>query len=503
MVMKNKKDRRLFDSARNFKLLVDNVADYALFMLDTEGIVSTWNIGAQRIKGYAPEEIVGQHFSRFYTDADRAADKPTRALAIARDKGRFEDDGFRVRKDGSFFRASVVIDPIYDNGELVGYAKITRDVTERYEAALKLQKVQKQLADSQRMDALGQLTGGVAHDFNNLLMIISGSLIHMRKAAEHDERLRRSVLAVEKAAERGASLTRQLLTFARRQSVTPEIIDFRERAQGVKDLLRTAVGKNIQVEMEVGSDTWPILVDLAEFETALVNLAINARDAMPSGGKLSMAVHNRHLEQGDHHGDFVIFEVYDEGEGIPPDVIAKVFEPFFTTKAIGKGTGLGLSQVHGFVHQAGGFLDLHSELGKGTRITLYLPRSLSPTDRPTNDEETHSGNGRVLLVEDNPSVAEVCGEMLEQLGYSVARASNGLEALDALDKNGIDLVFSDIVMPGRLDGIELARQVRQRRPDIPILLTTGYSGARKSEFPILRKPYQIHELSEALAALVK
>ncbi|MBN8979151.1 MAG: response regulator [Rhizobiales bacterium] len=503
MVMKNKKDRRLFDSARNFKLLVDNVADYALFMLDTEGIVSTWNIGAQRIKGYDPEEIVGQHFSRFYTDTDRAADKPTRALAIAREKGRFEDDGFRVRKDGSFFRASVVIDPIYDNGELVGYAKITRDVTERYEAALKLQKVQKQLADSQRMDALGQLTGGVAHDFNNLLMIISGSLIHMRKAAEHDERLRRSVLAVEKAAERGASLTRQLLTFARRQSVTPEIIDFRERAQGVKDLLRTAVGKNIQVEMEVGSDTWPILVDLAEFETALVNLAINARDAMPGGGKLSMAVHNRHLEQGDHHGDFVIFEACDEGEGIPPDIIAKVFEPFFTTKAIGKGTGLGLSQVHGFVHQAGGFLDLNSELGKGTQVTLYLPRSLSPTDRPTNDEETLSGNGRVLLVEDNPSVAEVCGEMLEQLGYSVARVSNGLEALDAIDKNGIDLVFSDIVMPGRLDGIELARQVRQRRPDIPILLTTGYSGARKSEFPILRKPYQIHELSEALAALVK
>jgi CheY-like chemotaxis protein len=353
------------------------------------------------------------------------------------------------------------------------------------------------------MDALGQLTGGVAHDFNNLLMIISGSLIHMRKAAEHDERLRRSVLAVEKAAERGASLTRQLLTFARRQSVTPEIIDFRERAQGVKDLLRTAVGKNIQVEMEVGSDTWPILVDLAEFETALVNLAINARDAMPGGGKLSMAVHNRHLEQGDHHGDFVIFEACDEGEGIPPDIIAKVFEPFFTTKAIGKGTGLGLSQVHGFVHQAGGFLDLNSELGKGTQVTLYLPRSLSPTDRPTNDEETLSGNGRVLLVEDNPSVAEVCGEMLEQLGYSVARVSNGLEALDAIDKNGIDLVFSDTVMPGRLDGIELARQVRQRRPDIPILLTTGYSGARKSEFPILRKPYQIHELSEALAALVK
>lgn len=501
--MKNKKDRRLFDSARSFKLLVDNVADYALFMLDTEGIVSTWNIGAQRIKGYAPEEIVGQHFSRFYTDTDRAADKPARALAIAREKGRFEDDGFRVRKDGSFFRASVVIDPIYDQGELVGYAKITRDVTERYEAALQLQKIQKQLADSQRMDALGQLTGGVAHDFNNLLMIISGSLIYMRKAAERDERLRRSVLAVEKAAERGASLTRQLLTFARRQSVTPEIMDFGERAQGFKDLLRTAVGKKIDLEMESASDTWPVLVDLSEFETALVNLAINARDAMPNGGRLSLAVSNRHLEESDHHGDFVVFSMTDSGEGIPPDIVAKVFEPFFTTKAVGKGTGLGLSQVHGFVHQAGGFLDLNSELGRGTRISLYLPRAIPNTDNTADDSQALSSNGRVLLVEDNPTVAEVCGEMLEQLGYSVTRASNGLEALEAIEHNGIDLMFSDIVMPGKYDGIDLARQVRRLRPEIPILLTTGYSGARKSEFPILRKPYQIHELSEALAALAR
>ncbi len=501
--MKNKKDRRLFDSARSFKLLVDNVADYALFMLDTEGIVSTWNIGAQRIKGYAPEEIVGQHFSRFYTDTDRAADKPARALAIAREKGRFEDDGFRVRKDGSFFRASVVIDPIYDHGELVGYAKITRDVTERYESALQLQKIQKQLADSQRIDALGQLTGGVAHDFNNLLMIISGSLIYMRKAAERDERLRRSVLAVEKAAERGASLTRQLLTFARRQSVTPEIMDFGERAQGFKDLLRTAVGKKIDLEMEFASDTWPVLVDLSEFETALVNLAINARDAMPNGGRLSLAVSNRHLEESDHHGDFVVFSMTDSGEGIPPDIVAKVFEPFFTTKAVGKGTGLGLSQVHGFVHQAGGFLDLNSELGRGTRISLYLPRAIQNTDNTADDSQALSSNGRVLLVEDNPTVAEVCGEMLEQLGYSVTRASNGLEALEAIEHNGIDLMFSDIVMPGKYDGIDLARQVRRLRPEIPILLTTGYSGARKSEFPILRKPYQIHELSEALAALAR
>jgi PAS domain S-box-containing protein len=501
--MKTRKSRGLFDSARSFKLLVDNVADYALFMLDTEGIVSTWNVGAQRIKGYAPSEIIGRHFSCFYTDTDRAAGKPACALSIAREKGRFEDDGFRVRKDGSFFRASVVIDPIYDSGELVGNAKITRDVTERYEAALQLQKVQKQLADSQRLDALGQLTGGVAHDFNNLLMIISGSLIYMRKAAESDERLRRSVLAIEKAADRGANLTRQLLTFARRQSVTPEVVNFRERSLEIGDLLRTAAGKEIDFEVEVDFGIWPILVDLSEFETALVNLTINARDAMPRGGKLSLAVSNRHLDESDHHGDFIAFSMTDTGLGIPPDIVAKVFEPFFTTKAVGKGTGLGLSQVHGFVHQAGGFLDLNSEMGKGTRITLYLPRAIENSDSATDDSQAISGNGRILLVEDNPSVAKVCGEMLEQLGYSVTRASDGLEALEAIEQNGIDLMFSDIVMPGKLDGIDLARQVRRLRPDLPILLTTGYSGARKSEFPILRKPYQIHELSEALAALAR
>jgi CheY-like chemotaxis protein len=255
--------------------------------------------------------------------------------------------------------------------------------------------------------------------------------------------------------------------------------------------------------VEVDFGIWPILVDLSEFETALVNLTINARDAMPRGGKLSLAVSNRHLDESDHHGDFIAFSMTDTGLGIPPDIVAKVFEPFFTTKAVGKGTGLGLSQVHGFVHQAGGFLDLNSEMGKGTRITLYLPRAIENSDSATDDSQAISGNGRVLLVEDNPSVAEVCAEMLEQLGYSVTRASDGLEALEAIEQNGIDLMFSDIVMPGKLDGIDLARQVRRLRPDLPILLTTGYSGARKSEFPILRKPYQIHELSEALAALAR
>src|SRR5436190_13861949 len=221
--------RDLLDSERNFRLLVEGVADYALYMLDPNGVVTSWNVGGRRIKGYSPREIVGQHFSRFYTEADRAGGKPQRALKIAREQGRYEEEGWRVRKDGTFFWASVIIDPIRENGRLIGFAKITRDITERREAELKLEQVQKQLAESQKLDALGQLTGGVAHDFNNLLMIISGSIHTLKKGVGGDARMHRAVAAIEAATRRGAALTNQLLTFARRQSVNPQSIDVAER----------------------------------------------------------------------------------------------------------------------------------------------------------------------------------------------------------------------------------------------------------------------------------
>src|SRR5690242_3361279 len=233
MVQQSRQQRDLFESERSFRLLVEGVADYALFMLDPAGIVTSWNIGAQRIKGYTPSEILGQHFSRFYTETDRANGKPARALATACQAGRFEDDGWRVRKDGTFFWASVVIDPIYEAGELIGFAKITRDITERREAQLKLEQMQKQLAQSQKLDALGQLTGGVAHDFNNLLMVISGSIHLMRKSAADNPKLLRAIAAIEKASKRGAALTSQLLTFARRQSVNPQVIDLAERINAI------------------------------------------------------------------------------------------------------------------------------------------------------------------------------------------------------------------------------------------------------------------------------
>jgi PAS domain S-box-containing protein len=494
----------LRESERHFRLLVNGVTDYALYMLDPTGVVTNWNAGAQRIKGYRPNEIIGQHFSRFYSNADQAAGRPARALRLALESGRYEEEGWRVRKDGTFFWASVVIDPIRDDeNRLIGFAKITRDITERREAQQELEKLQLRLAQSQKLDALGQLTGGVAHDFNNLLMVITGSLNALKKMAGDDPKALRAVQAIDTASQRGAALTSQLLSFARRQSVNPQTIDVRDSIFSVRDVLDTGLGSAIELQIEADNRIWPITLDRAEFETALVNLVINARDAMPKGGKVTVQAKNVFVDDGVTKGDFVAIKVRDTGTGIPDDVVAKIFDPFFTTKPIGKGTGLGLSQVHGFVHQAGGTIAVDSELGKGTSFTVCLPRSTAVlTRRP--EQLSHCGTGTVLLVEDNPDVANASTGLLEELGYAVRWASDVDTALSEIAANGIDLVLSDIVMPGKMDGLALARILKQKHPGLPILLATGYSEAARNaaaEFPILRKPYQIHELNEALSRL--
>jgi PAS domain S-box-containing protein len=488
----------LLKSETQFKTLVGGVTDYALYMLNPSGIVSNWNAGGERIKGYSAVEIVGQHFSRFYTPADQAAGKPARALKIAVETGHYEEEGWRVRKDGSFFWASVVIDAIRnDAGELIGFAKITRDITERKEAHEKLLGMQRQLAESQKFDALGQLTGGVAHDFNNLLMIISGSIHAIRKVVT-DEKAQRTLQSIDGASQRAAALTRQLLTFARRQNVQPQSIKLSERLEALRDVLNSGLGSTVSLTIDVPDDVWNIVVDPNEFETALVNLVVNARDAMPEGG--SVVVGAKNIPDKDQ----VAISVEDTGVGIPDDIAAKVFDPFFTTKAVGKGTGLGLSQVHGFAHQAGGAVGLKSVLGSGTTITMCLPKA---TGQPAadRDHESLQGNGTVLLVEDNPDVATASTGLLEQLGYKVRWATDASAALAALEKdNGIDIVFSDVVMPGKMDGIGLAKAIREKNPEIPILLVTGYSASIKdigSQFPILRKPYQLHELSRELQKL--
>ncbi len=487
----------LHTSESQFRMLVSGVTDYALYMLSPAGIVVNWNAGGQRIKGYLPQEIIGQSFSRFYTPADQSAGKPARALMIAEEAGHYEEEGWRVRKDGSFFWASVVIDPIRDaDGKLVGFAKITRDISERREAQEKLEQIQRQLAESQKMDALGQLTGGVAHDFNNLLMIISGNLNRLRKELVSDQSLR-ALSAIETASQRAASLTSQLLTFARRQSLNPRTIDVADRIASIREVLGTALGSMVALHIEIHPEVWPICVDPAEFETAVLNLVINARDAMPEGGAVTVSARN------DLERQQVVIRIEDTGIGIPQDVISRVFDPFFTTKPVGKGTGLGLSQVHGFAHQAGGTIEIKSALGEGTTVCICLPRSTA-AEQQTLESATRQASATVLLVEDNPAVADASAGLLEQLGYTVRWASDAETALAEIEADGIDVVFSDIIMPGKMDGLKLALTIRERNPTLPILLTTGYSESAKhvrSDFPVLRKPYQLHELSRELSKL--
>jgi PAS domain S-box-containing protein len=482
-------------------------------MLDPNGIVSSWNTGAARIKGYAAEEIIGQHFSRFYTDGERAAGLPARSLQTAIEQGRYESEGWRVRKDGSLFWANVVIDPIRDEtGTLVGFAKITRDMTERRAAQKALQEAQAQLAQSQKLEALGQLTGGVAHDFNNLLMIVSGHIRILRKRLGDDAKALRSAEAIELAARRGEALTRQLLTFSRRQSLNPVVLRLQDAIEAIRTMLASSLGQAARVAAAIPPDVWAVSVDPNELELAIVNLAVNARDAMPDGGIIAISAENVELAPGDTPeklaGPFVALTVADTGCGIPDDILPRVFDPFFTTKRTDKGTGLGLSQAHGFAHQAGGTITIHSEVGMGTRVTIYLPRAKDGVTAPAADPPPDAipRGGRALLVEDNPEVAQVSKALLEELGLHVHAVSDAEAALQALAAGPpVDLVISDIVMAGPMNGLRLARAIRERYPTVPVALATGYSTAAEEaagEFIVLRKPYQLPELSRAVARLM-
>jgi PAS domain S-box-containing protein len=498
----------LRESEHQFRMLVNGVTDYALYMLDLNGNVASWNSGAERIKGYAAGEIVGQHFSRFYTERDRVNGLPAHALATAAETGRYDAEGWRVRRDGSLLWASVVIDAIRDDaGVLVGFAKITRDVSERREAQLAMQKIQAQLAETQKMDALGQLTGGVAHDFNNLLMVISGHISTLTELVADHPRGTRAAAAIQTAAQRGAALTRQLLTFSRRQRVNPVPIVIADQIAAIHAVLTSGLGTAVRLVVDVPPATWRVKADPNEFEIALVNLVLNARDAMPDGGNVTITAENIAAAAGDASGDRVAITVADIGVGIAPDVLDRIFEPFFTTKAVGKGTGLGLSQVFGFAHQAGGSVRAESTLGAGTRIILSLPREHARPARlegPPAEPNTTAIQS-ILLVEDNPDVADATTGLLEQLGYAVHCVNDAVGALAALEQMaGIDLVVSDIVMPGRMTGLALAHALREKYPALPVLLITGYSEAAlgvRDEFAILTKPFTLSELGAAIAQL--
>ncbi|MET0640039.1 MAG: PAS domain S-box protein [Hyphomicrobium sp.] len=500
----------LRESERQFRLLVSAVIDYAIFMLDPNGIIISWNAGAEKIKGYGANEVIGSHFSRFYTEEDRQSGKPARALYAASHEGRFEGEGWRVRKDGTQFWANVVLDPVRDEtGRLIGFAKITRDITERRDAQLALDRAQEHLAHAQRMEALGQLTGGIAHDFNNLLTILVGQARMLRQRIS-DPAGMKAIEGIEATVQRGASLTRQLLGFSRRQQLEPQPVSLAERMPGLHTMLSASLPANIALLTSVGPETWHVMADPNELELALMNLVINARDALSDGGTIRITTDNILLDdsKGGSPAEFVAICVSDTGTGIPKDVLTKVFDPFFTTKSFGKGTGLGLSQVYGFSHQSGGSVSIESEVGNGTQVTILLPRALTsaPTAVKTEDSGPARVSGRILLVEDNPDVTEVTAALVMQLGYTVRLAENPEVALSILENEAFDLVFSDIMMPGKMDGIEFAKLIRRIRPRLPVLLASG-SNKRveeaQSNFTALQKPYDAAKLDRTIQDLLR
>jgi PAS domain S-box-containing protein len=506
MTDKREAQQALIEAEQRFRVLVQGVTDYAIFMLDAEGRVTNWNAGAQRIKGYKPDEIIGEHFSRFYTPEDFDAGVPKRALETARETGRYEAEGWRVRKDGTRFWASVVLDAIRnEDGKLIGFAKITRDMTEKREAQLRLEESREQLFRSQKMEALGQLTGGLAHDFNNLLTAILGACELGLRNINDPEKARKMLEGVRGSAQRGANLTKQLLAFARAQPLEIKQIDLRQFFSDVTTLVRPSLRSDIEVVTEISDQLWPIDADAGALELALLNLAFNARDAMKGGGTLKISAHNEllHGQPEGLHGEHVVVRVADSGSGMAPEVMDRVFEPFFTTKSFGEGTGLGLSQVFGFAKQIGGAVTVDSELGKGASFALYLPASHRGEATRVNGAQAL---GRVLIVEDDVFVAELAADMLGELGFESTVTHSAKEALERLaGGEKPKLVFTDVVMPGGITGVELARKLRERFPELPILLTTGYSeqvGATQG-FPVLQKPYELGALAGAIGDLLK
>ena len=376
MTEKRASQQALLEAERRFRILVQGVTDYAIYMLDPEGKVTNWNAGAERIKQYSAEDIVGEHFSRFYTPEDVEVGTPSKALETARNTGRYEAEGWRVRKDGTQFWAGVVIDAIHDeSGELIGFAKITRDMTEKREDQLRLEESREQLFRSQKMEALGQLTGGLAHDFNNLLTAILGASDLALRNLDDPEQAKRMLDGIRSSAQRGAGLTKQLLAFARAQQLEIAPMDLRAFLSEVTTLLRPSLRTDIELVIEISAHLWTVAADPGALELALLNLAFNARDAMPKGGQLKLSAANVTLDGKPEglSGEFVALRVSDSGEGMAPETLDRIFEPFFTTKSFGDGTGLGLSQVFGYLRQIGGGVTAESQIGKGSAFTLYLP----------------------------------------------------------------------------------------------------------------------------------
>jgi PAS domain S-box-containing protein len=512
--------RAAYDALRHseeqLRLLMQTVSDYAIFLLDRHGHVASWNLGAARIKGYLAEEIIGEHFSRFYTAEAVANGEPQTALAAACREGRFEKEGPRVRKDGTQFWANVVIEPIHgDNDDVVGFAKVTRDVSERREAQRALEFAREALMQSQKMEAIGQLTGGVAHDFNNLLMAVLGSLELLQRRLPGDQRTGVLLDNAIQGAQRGVALTQRMLAFARRQSLKPELLDARQLIRSIRDLLVRSAGPTIAIEWSLPEAPAPVEVDANQLELALLNLVTNARDSIGDSGRITIAVRADRVAEACGHGpgvgDYVCISVCDNGEGMDETTLARCVEPFFTTKGVGRGTGLGLSMVHGMAEQSGGCLRMHSRPGSGTTAEILLPAAAFPPAEDSLEAGEPEGEslapGRqltTLAVDDDGLVLLNTVMMLEELGHRVIEATSAREALEVLRSGArVDVLITDQAMP-QMTGLQLAAEARVLHPDLPIILATGYAQVPSDaalRIRILNKPFGLRDLAESIAAL--
>jgi two-component system CheB/CheR fusion protein len=501
-------EQELQESESRYRAIFETAVD-AIIVSDQHGIIQEFSRAAEAMTGYRAAELIGQNMRVLLPPAMRQ--EPERYTA----RYLWTIKELEVcRKDGSVFPAHLSIAEWWAGGYR-HFTGILRDLSAQHREQVERTKLEAQLHQAQKMEAIGNLTGGMAHDFNNMLGVIIGNIDLLRDLKGEDSDIDELTREALDAAFRGADLTRRLLAFARQQPLRPQHVDVNELVSGITRLLRRTIGEDVEISLDLAPELWPVVVDPAQLEASLTNLATNARDAMADGGRLMIVTGNRTLDAdyaAQHAevvpGGYVMLEVSDTGSGMTSEVMHRIFEPFFTTKSRDKGTGLGLSMVFGFIKQSGGHIGVYSEPGIGTTFRLFLPRMSE--DVPAVEESgatplLHGRGESVLVVEDNAALRRVVTRQLGELGYRVLAAENAAAGLELLDRQSIDLLLTDIVMPGGINGRELARRARQRWPGIKIVFTSGFSEARLNGdggplaacTPLLSKPYRKEDLASA------
>ena len=505
----------LAEREAHLRSILDTVPD-SMIVIEENGTITSFSAAAERLFGYSAGEVRGRNVKMLMPSPDREKHDGYLNRYITTGERRIIGYGRVVtgqRKDGTLFPMELSVGETRVNGKRI-FTGFVRDLTSRH-------KIEEELRQAQKMEAIGQLTGGLAHDFNNLLTVISGNL-EMIESRLNDEKLLTMLREAQGAAEDGAKLTGQLLAFGRKQPLNPKIVDVGQLVSGFSDLLRRSVGETIELRTIISGGSNEALVDASQLQNAILNLTLNARDAMPRGGRLSIEISRVKLDvdyaQMYPHvrtGDYVLVSVTDNGAGMSQEVKQRAFEPFFTTKSVGAGTGLGLSMVYGFAKQSGGHIQLYSEEGQGTSVRVFLPAVQYATDMASPAEQVAvkralpGGSEKILAVEDDARVRRVAVSRLIDLGYEVIEAENGAAALERLKQHSdIALLFTDVVMPGGMTGDELAEIVRRERPEIKVLFTSGYAEPEIAGRELaasgswLKKPYTARELAERLRELL-